>query len=69
MDAKAEDPRMKANDYRVPVYDSQDWATMKSLDTNTIKELNSALVVKVDSKPITAKPKKSRARRSHHDRL
>ncbi len=40
MDRKAEDPRTKNNSFRVPVYDSEEWATMKSLGTNNIKEMN-----------------------------
>ncbi len=64
MDTKAEDPRTHKNVFRVPVYDSKEWATMKSLDTNTIKEMNIALVVKAKTKPEIAKTKKSRTRRS-----
>ncbi len=37
---------------------------MKSLDTNTIKEMNIALVVKLKTKPKTAKTKKNRTLRS-----
>ncbi len=46
MDTKAEDPSTKNNVFRVPVYDSEDWATMKSLYTNTIKEMHIALAPK-----------------------
>ncbi len=38
---------------------------MKSLDTNTIKEMNIALAAKAKTKAETAKAKKSRNRRSH----
>ncbi len=64
MDTKAEDPRMKNNVFRVPVYDSEDWATMKSLDTNTIKEMNTALAAMVNTKPKSAKTEKGRTQRS-----
>ncbi len=64
MDTKAEDPRTSKNVFRVPVYDSEEWATMKSLDTNTIKEMNTALAAKAKTKPETAKTKKSRTWRS-----
>ncbi len=37
---------------------------MKSLDTNTIKEMNTALAAKAKTKPDTAKTKKSRTQRS-----
>ncbi len=37
---------------------------MKSFDTNTIKEMNTALVANAKTKPETAKTKKSRTRRS-----
>ncbi len=63
MDTKAEDTRTK-NVFRIPVYDSEEWATMKSLDTNTIKEMNIALAAKAKTKAETAKAKKSRNRRS-----
>ncbi len=66
MDTKAEHPRMENNVFRIPVYDSEDWATMTSLDTNTIKEVNTALAAKVNAKPTAAKTKKGRTRRSHH---
>ncbi len=64
MDTKAEDPRMKNNVFRVPVYDAEEWATMKSLDANTIKEMNIALVAKANTKPTAAKTKKSSTQRS-----
>ncbi len=63
MDMKAEVPRTKNNIFRVPVYDSDDWATMKSLDTNTIKEMNTALAEKVNTKPATAKTSRTRTRK------
>ncbi len=66
MDMKAEDPRMSKNVFRVPVYDSEEWATMKSLHTNTIKEMNTALAAKAKTKPETAKTKKNRTLRSRH---
>ncbi len=64
MDKKAEDPRTKNNIFRVPVYDSEEWATMKSLDANTIKEINIALIAKATTKPTAAKTKKGRTQRS-----
>ncbi len=64
MDKNAEDPRTKKNVFRITVYDSEEWASMKSLDTNTIKEIIIALVVKAKRKVQTAKAKKSRNRRS-----
>ncbi len=64
MDMKAEDPRTKNNVFRVPVHDSEDCTIMKSLDTNTIKETNTALAAKVNTKPTAAKTKKGRTRRS-----
>ncbi len=66
MNTKAEDLRMKNNVFRVPVYDSEELATMKSLDTNTIKEMNIALAAKAKTKAETPKSKKSRTRRSCH---
>ncbi len=39
---------------------------MKSLDTNTIKEMNTALVAKAKTKPEITKTKKSTTRRSCH---
>ncbi len=65
MDMKAEDPRMKNNVFRVPVYGSEELATMNSLDANTIKEMNIALAAKVNTKPAVAKMKKGRTQRSH----
>ncbi len=64
MDTKAEDPRTSKNVFRVPVYNSEEWATMKSLDTNTIKEMNIAFATKAKRKPETAKTKKSTTQRS-----
>ncbi len=64
MDTKAKDPRMKNNVFRIPIDDSKEWATMKSLDTNTIKEMNIALAAKAKTKAETTKAKKSRNRRS-----
>ncbi len=66
MDTKADDPRTKNKVFRVPVYDSEEWATMKSLDTNTIKEMNIALAAKANTKAETGKSKKSRTLRSRH---
>ncbi len=62
MDMIAEDPRTKNNAFRVTVYDSEEWATMKSLDVNTIKVMNIALAATVKTKPETTKTKKSRTR-------
>ncbi len=64
MDTKAEDPRTKNNGVRVPVYDSEEWATMKFLGTNTIKEMNTALATKAKTKAEPAKVKKGKTRRS-----
>ncbi len=64
MNTDAEDPRTKVNIYSVPVFGSQDWATMISLDTHTIKEMNTALAEKRESTPkVTDKQNRSRARR------
>ncbi len=64
MDMKAEDPRTKNNGFRVPVYDSEEWATM-FIGTNTIKEMNTALAAKAKTKAEPAKAKKGKTRRSH----
>ncbi len=64
MDTKAEDPRTKNNGFRVPVYDSEEWATMKFLGTNTIKEMNTALAAKVKTKVEPTKAKKGNTRKS-----
>ncbi len=66
MDMKAEDPRTKNNGFRVPVYDFEEWATMKFLGTNTIKEMNTALAAKVKTKVEPAKAKKGKTQRSRH---
>ncbi len=58
MDTKAEEPRTKANTFRVLVFDSKEWANIKSLDTYTIKEMNIAKAAKVESKPTATKSKK-----------
>ncbi len=42
---------------------SEEWATMKSFDTNTIKEMNIVLAAKEKTKPETTKTKKSRTQR------
>ncbi len=55
---------MKNNVIRVTVYDSEEWETMKSLSTNTIKEMNIALAAKAKTKAETTKAKKSRTLRS-----
>ncbi len=61
MDTKAEDPRMKANAFRVPPYDSKEWDTMLSIGTHTIKDMKTALAAIVDSTPpMQTKTKKSR---------
>ncbi len=57
----AEDPRTKANAFRVPPYDSKKWDTMLSVSTCTIKNMKTAFTEIVDSPPTTqAKTKKSR---------
>ncbi len=66
MDMKAEDPRTKSNVFRVPFYDSEVWATMKSLNADTIKGMNIVLAAKVNAKPTAAKMKKGRTQRSRH---
>ncbi len=38
MNMMAEDPRTKANAFRVPPYDSKEWDTMLSVDIFTIKD-------------------------------
>ncbi len=53
-------PRTKANVFRVPVYDSQEWATMRSIDADTIKGMDIALAAKVDPQPPAAIKKKKR---------
>ncbi len=64
MDTKAEHPRTKNNGFRVPVYDSEEWATMKFLGTNTIKEMNTALAANAKTKAEPAKTKKVKTLRS-----
>ncbi len=64
MDTKAEYQRTKNNVFRVPVYDSEEWATMKSLNAATTKGMNIALMAKVNTKPAATKTKKGRTRRS-----
>ncbi len=62
MNTDSEDPRTTANIFRVSVFGSQEWATMISLGTHTIKETNTALAEKRESLPkVTTKEKKSRA--------
>ncbi len=39
MDLEAEDPRCKANAFRVPLYASQYWQKMYDLGTYTIKDM------------------------------
>ncbi len=43
MNATEDDPRTKANAFRVPLYESQDWDTMLSVGTYTIKDMTKAL--------------------------
>ncbi len=45
------------NVFRVPVYDSEEWATMISHNADTIKGINIALAAKVTTKPAAAKTK------------
>ncbi len=49
MDTTEEDPRKKANAFRVPPYDSKEWDTMLSIGTHTIKDMKTALAAIVDS--------------------
>ncbi len=61
---KAEDPRTKANAFRV--HDSKKLDTMLSIGTFTIKDMKIALAAMVYSPPsMQAKTKKSRHRRRH----
>ncbi len=61
-----EDPRTKANAFRVPPYYSKEVDTMLSVGIHTIKDMKITLAAIVDSLPPTqAKTKKSRHRRHH----
>ncbi len=61
MNTAAEDPRTKANTFRVPVYNSQDWETMLSIGTYTIKDMEKALAAVEESiPPAPGKSMKSR---------
>ncbi len=69
MDTDAEDPRTKANVFRVLVYASQDLDKMISLGTQTIKEMLKVSAEKQESTPKTsAKQKKCRARKAQHQK-
>ncbi len=43
MDTVAKDPRTKANAFRVPPFDSQNWHKMMELSTFTIKDIVKAM--------------------------
>ncbi len=61
MDTAAEDPRTKANAFRMPLYDSHNWKIMRDLGVFTIKDMIKAMAGEEDSTPPkTSKAKKSR---------
>ncbi len=62
MDTAAEDPRTKANAFRVPPYDSQNWQIMRELDVFTIKEMVKAIAGDEGSTP----PKTTKAKRGRN---
>ncbi len=63
MDTAAEDPRTKANAFRIPLFDSQNWQKMSDLGTFTIMDM---VKVMADDEgptpPKNANAKKSRNR-------
>ncbi len=62
MDTAAEDPRTKANAFRVPSYYSQNWQIMRGLGVFTIKDMIKAMAG--DEELITPKPTKAKKRRN-----
>ncbi len=64
MDTAAEDPRTKANAFRVPPYNSKNWQIMIDLGVFTIKDMIKAIAGEEESiPPKTTKAKKGRNRK------
>ncbi len=67
MDTIAEDPRTKANAFRVPPFESQNRQKLKNLGSFSIKDMVKAMAGEEESiPPKTVKAKKSRNRKECH---
>ncbi len=62
MDTVAEDPRTKANVFRVPPFESQNWQKMRDLGTFTIKDMVKVMAGEEESTP----PKTTIAKKSRN---